>query len=452
MKTTVIVLYCPGSSPVNMDFQDEFSDILERLKVFTAPLINAGDVNIHLDVPSIYSMRFKEILLDFDLVQHASGPTHVAGHTLDIMITHRSLDDATAVSIEPPVISDHSLISCQITTKHVEQCQQIILKRKWKKFDIDMFRQELELIVNPPPDNNDLVQSYNRVLKELLDKHAPPSSTKVQLFAPSPWHNAECREIIKETRRLERIYRLEKSEVAGGQWREQFDLQWVVFQRIRSEYWSSAIRDSPDSKTLWRRLNCLLHLTDASTCPHSPEAFANFFDEKIEAVRQNTANTPQPVINTRSIPPFHASYLCSIKEVTALIQKATNKQCQLDPIPTRVLKQCCDLLAPAISAIINNSFTNGEFPNSLKSAIVRPIIKKTNMDLFWCCWIWAQLLTQLTIKSSLIPWKSVSVLMASLSIGSNHTWISDFKCSMLELEHPRPCESSMEYRRGPSSV
>ena len=62
--------------------------------------------------------------------------------------------------------------------------------------------------------------------------------------------------------------------------------------------------------------------------------------------------------------------------------KGNNKQCQLDPIPTRVVKQCCDLLAPAISAIINNSFTNGEFPNSLKSAIVRPIIKKTNMDPF----------------------------------------------------------------------
>ena len=182
MRMTVIVLYHPGSSPVNMDFLEKFSDILERMNVFAAPLIIAGDVNIHLDVPSIYSMRFKEILLDFDLVQHASGPTHVAGHTLDMMITHRSLDDATAVSVEPPVISDHSLISCQITTKHVEQCQHIILKRKWKKFDINMFRQdlqELELIVNPPPDNNDLVQSYNRVLKELLDKHATPSSTKV---------------------------------------------------------------------------------------------------------------------------------------------------------------------------------------------------------------------------------------------------------------------------------
>ena len=116
-----------------------------------------------------------------------------------------------------------------------------------------MFRQDLqesELIVNPPPDNNHLVQSYNRVLKELLDKHAPPSSTKVRLFASSPWYNAECREIKKETRRLERIYRSEKSEVARGRWREQFDRQRVVFQRIRSEYWSSAIRDSPDSKTL----------------------------------------------------------------------------------------------------------------------------------------------------------------------------------------------------------
>ena len=37
--------------------------------------------------------------------------------------------------------------------------------------------------------------------------------------------------------------------MARGQWREQFDHQRVVFQGIRSEYWSSVIRDSPDSKT-----------------------------------------------------------------------------------------------------------------------------------------------------------------------------------------------------------
>ena len=42
--------------------------------------------------------------------------------------------------------------------------------------------------------------------------------------------------------------------------------------------------------------------------------------------------------------------------------------------------------------------------------------------------------------------------MASLSIGSNHTWISELKSSMLELEHLRPYESSTEYRRGPLSV
>ena len=98
--------------------------------------------------------------------------------------------------------------------------------------------------------------------------------------------------------------------------------------------------------------------------------------------RQNTENAPQPVINTRSILPFHAFNPCSIEEVICLIQKVTNKQCQLDPILARVVKQCCDLLAPAIATIIYNSSMNGGFLNSLKSAIVRPIIKKANMDPF----------------------------------------------------------------------
>ena len=56
-----------------MDFLDEFADILKRMSVFAAPLIIVGDVNIHLDVPTIHSGRFNDILQDFDLIQHAEG-------------------------------------------------------------------------------------------------------------------------------------------------------------------------------------------------------------------------------------------------------------------------------------------------------------------------------------------------------------------------------------------
>ena len=190
----------------------------------------------------------------------------------------------------------------------------------------------------------------------------------------SPWYNAECKSIKTKTRRLERIYRSEKTELSRKRWREQFEFQRVAFQRIYTDYWSSAIQDSPDSKSLWRRLNCVLNPSDNSTCPHSAQAFAQFFDDKIEAIRQNTAGATPPVINSREVPTFDTFKQCSVEEVASFIQSSANKQCQLDPVPTRVVKQCCDLLSPVLTTIINDSFADGRFPDILKSAVVKPII------------------------------------------------------------------------------
>ena len=49
--------------------------------------IIAGDVNIHVETQESSSLRLQEQLELFDLKQHVVGPTHIAGHTLDVVIT-----------------------------------------------------------------------------------------------------------------------------------------------------------------------------------------------------------------------------------------------------------------------------------------------------------------------------------------------------------------------------
>ena len=43
------VVYRRGSSSVTQTFFDDFSDLLERLSTFSAPLMIAGDFNVHVD-------------------------------------------------------------------------------------------------------------------------------------------------------------------------------------------------------------------------------------------------------------------------------------------------------------------------------------------------------------------------------------------------------------------
>ena len=52
----------------------------------------------------------------------------------------------------------------------------------------------------------------------------------------------------------------------------------------------------------------------------------------------------------------------------------------LDPMPTKLLKECLDCLLPSIVNIINISISSSNIPLSLKAATVTPLLKKTGLD------------------------------------------------------------------------
>ena len=66
-------------------------------------------------------------------------------------------------------------------------------------------------------------------------------------------------------------------------------------------------------------------------------------------------------------------------EVRSIILKSTNASCDLDPFPTRLLKQYIDDLIVPITAIINLSMREGVVPPDFKQALVTPLIKKKTL-------------------------------------------------------------------------
>ena len=56
------------------------------------------------------------------------------------------------------------------------------------------------------------------------------------------------------------------------------------------------------------------------------------------------------------------------------------KSCHLDPLLTKLLKECIDELLPAVLHIVNLSLLKGNFPDKLKVACVTPILKRDSLD------------------------------------------------------------------------
>ena len=67
------------------------------------------------------------------------------------------------------------------------------------------------------------------------------------------------------------------------------------------------------------------------------------------------------------------------EEIEKILKKSNKTTCQLDPIPTTILLELPSIL-PVLTNIINKALNTGQFPSSLKSAIVKPLLKKSSLD------------------------------------------------------------------------
>lgn len=77
--------------------------------------------------------------------------------------------------------------------------------------------------------------------------------------------------------------------------------------------------------------------------------------------------------------PLYCFKSASETDVWKIIMVSPPKSCELDPIPTSVLKSCVDTILPTITTIINKSILESTVPTSLKNAVVRPLLKKAGI-------------------------------------------------------------------------
>ena len=70
-----------------------------------------------------------------------------------------------------------------------------------------------------------------------------------------------------------------------------------------------------------------------------------------------------------------------VEDRTKMINTAPSKHCIVDPIPTQLLKHHVIAIAPAITGIYNSSVDQGTVLDNLKEALLKPLLKKPNMEL-----------------------------------------------------------------------
>ena len=117
------------------DFLHEFSSLLEDSITSPGHLLVLGDFNIHWDLPNdAERIKFYDLLSTFELKQHVSGSsfTHLAGHTIDLVVTKRD-DDILQSATVGGMITDHSVVSIHLNLSKPKdetvsnKCRKLIL-------------------------------------------------------------------------------------------------------------------------------------------------------------------------------------------------------------------------------------------------------------------------------------------------------------------------------------
>ena len=117
--------------------------------------------------------------------------------------------------------------------------------------------------------------------------------------------------------------------------------------------------------------------------------FKSFFIDTIRLIRDSlpvhsTGFPNVPYLDnsaTQSRPcEFSTFQRVSTDLIANFIKSFRVKTCALDPLPASVLTKCLPRLLPVITDIENRSLDEALIPNSLKTALIIPLLKKTNLD------------------------------------------------------------------------
>ena len=397
-SATLVIIYRSPSLSIRT-FLDEFDDFLNHMLLLNHhELIVVGDFNIHVNKSSDqFVKRFIDIFECHGCIQYITESTHQHGNILDLVLSNTDL--VSEVSVHDIAISDHYFIQLNIRSiSYVSQSQNTKKTfRVYKNLDVAAFQSSVVESVQEPSSGWSLTTALNQYydsLRQSLDKHAPLKSKHICTRKPVPWITSEVKEERKLRRKVEVKWRKNKSEENRLKYITQRSKVSDKIKQEKRQYISNQIASSDNkSHTLFKVLRSLTSNSCSRALPSgdNDEALANsfqdFFVNKVNLIRDSIRNDAVVRIAALEAPSIPATgeqmsqfNTVSPEEVQKLLMSAPETTCCLDPVPTWLLKQILPSILNMVSFIINKSLTIGEMPESLKTAVVHPLLKKSMLD------------------------------------------------------------------------
>ena len=372
-------------------FLDDFSDFLSDLTIKKSPIFIVGDFNIpKINQNSLVTSKFLDILSLFGLLQNVKSSTHINGNTLDLILSSTPLNSINFIDL--PGISDHKQLnfSLPILFEKPLKSKITVTNRCFKNVNTSVLKSDISRLLPPIPElptsPNSILDSISSALNSATDIHAP---LKTKTFTPrdnynKKWFNSDCRQAKRKLRSLERQFRKNTSTENFLTYKLELQTYLATLNSSRIEYNHNFTHENKTNlKSIFNFANSLCSPQSNSTIISTLTAddFSDYFYNKIIKIRSNIPNTSPCTILPESIPSKLSSFrLTSEEEVCKIIKTSKKTNTPIETFPSKFYSELLPEFLPYLVVLFNSSFTSGSVPDSFKQAIVRPLIKKPNLD------------------------------------------------------------------------
>ena len=359
-----------------------------------------GDFNTHVDErDSMDNSNFQDTIDGFNYHNLVTFPTHVRQHHLNLVLDSPLNPLVTNVTLGM-YLSDHCLVHCKLNIAKKQPVPDTVTFRKIKSIDHNNFASDLTAaLVKIREDQNQsldiLVTNYTMEVKRILNNHAPEKTKYVKKVHNQLWSNDKIKQEIILRHYKERLYRANPCTYTLNAFYQQHRFVNNIIKKEQREYYITQLAEHhTDFKRIYQIANKMLFRNEPLPLPPTSDTkkladdFNQFFIEKINKIMAGLQPTethptdPKYIESVNESPIMLSTYKeISLEDTKRLICTAATKSCEIDPIPTALLKKHIDIVAPTVRDIINLSLISGTMPLQMKEALLHPLLKKLDLDL-----------------------------------------------------------------------
>lgn len=394
-KAKFAVYYKPPSEKLN-----EFLSTLENdlITCSSIPTFIAGDFNINtLDTSSL----LYKIICNSNCFHILNNiPTRVTADSqslIDHFLTNVTNKKFVIYTINS-FLSDHNAILLEMSNPD-------ILKRKecYVRIDHPMASEYLKVrcdLLYPFHPSSDVNNKLGLTVSALKESFVSASTTvklKKKLntkYSLTPWATPHFLDLVRERDRIFKKYKRKRSNVLIKEQLNLINNRITSLKRsLSSEYFKAKFSEcSGDNKTTWKNINailgrstfkpCVTEIVHEGTVIHDPRVIAELFCQHFSTVGLNLTshltNSRMDINSLNSLIRVPSSiYMGPVVDLDLInvINNLKIKSPGHDNISTETLKTHKNLLAPLLTTILNQCFSEGVYPDLLKIGKVIPLFK-----------------------------------------------------------------------------